>query len=88
MDSIRYAGINEHVYTDTSRIKKISVNEAEFKALLKHPYLDYETVKLICNYREYTRPITCRDTLRSVIAFDPMYEKVVHYIEYRISNNE
>jgi DNA uptake protein ComE-like DNA-binding protein len=88
MDSIRYAGIYEHVYADASGIRKISVNEAEFKALLKHPYLDYETVKLICNYREYTRPITCGDTLRLVIGYDPMFEKVKHYIEYRIANIE
>ncbi len=36
MDSIRYAGIYEHVCADASGIMKISVNEAEFKALLKH----------------------------------------------------
>ena len=88
MDSVRYAGIQKNVKADTSLILTIDVNTAEFKTLLHHPYLDYETVKLICNYREYSGPITCSDTLRKVIGYDPMYEKVKHYIEYRVSNIE
>lgn len=82
MDSIRYKGIEKHVYSDTSFINKMAINEAEFKTLLRHPYLDYETVKLICNYREYSGPITCDDTLRVVIGYDPMFQKVKPYIEY------
>ena len=88
MDSVRYTGIQKNVKADASKIIRINVNEAEFKALLRHPYLDYETVKLICNYREYSGPITCSDTLRKVIAYDPMYEKVKPYIEYRVSGIE
>jgi DNA uptake protein ComE-like DNA-binding protein len=88
MDSVRYAGIQKNVKADTSFILTIDVNTAEFKTLLHHPYLDYETVKLICNYREYSGPITCSDTLRKVIGYDPMYEKVRHYIEYRVSGIE
>jgi len=88
MDSVRYAGIQNNVKADTSLILTIDVNTAEFKTLLHHPYLDYETVKLICNYREYSGPITCSDTLRKVIGYDPMYEKVKPYIEYRVPNIE
>jgi len=88
MDSVRYAGIQNNVKADTSLILAIDVNTAEFKTLLHHPYLDYETVKLICNYREYSGPITCSDTLRKVIGYDPMYEKVKPYIEYRVPNIE
>lgn len=82
MDSLRYEGFKEHVFTDETLIKKMAINEAEFKTLLRHPYLDYETVKLICNYREYSGPITCDDTLRVVIGYDPMFQKVKPYIEY------
>ena len=88
MDSVRYAGIQKNIKADTSFILTIDVNTAEFKTLLHHPYLDYETVKLICNYREYSGPITCSDTLRKVIGYDPMYEKVKPYIKYRISHIE
>ncbi len=88
MDSIRYLGIVQNIIVDKSSILRINVNEAEFKTLLHHPYLDYETVKLICNYREYTGPITCSDSLRVVIAYDPMWKKVRHYVEYRVSDIE
>lgn len=82
MDSTRYHGIMNNILVDTSLVRKIPVNEAEFKALLRHPYLDFETVKLICNYREYAGPISCDSILRKVIAYDPMYERFRHYAGY------
>jgi DNA uptake protein ComE-like DNA-binding protein len=87
MDSSRYNGILPNIHTDTSLIKKIAVNEADFKTLLQHPYLDYETVKLIVNYREHTGPITCSDTLRKVIAYDPMWEAFRRYVHYKIDTS-
>jgi DNA uptake protein ComE-like DNA-binding protein len=88
MDSVRYEGIAKNIKVDSSTIARINVNEADFKTLLHHPYLDYETVKQICNYREQQGPITCSDSLRIVIGYIPMWEKVKHYIEYRVSNIE
>jgi len=88
MDSSRYNGILENIHVDTSQISKISVNEADFKTLLHHPYLDYETVKLIVNYRDHVGPITCSDTLRKVIAYDPMWEAFRRYANYRITKHE
>lgn len=82
MDSARYDGFKAHIRVDTSCIRKIPVNTAEFRDLLRHPYLDYETVKLIVNYRKYKEPISCHDTLRSVIAYDPMWKMFRHYAEY------
>ena len=82
MDSIRYEQFIDHVTIDTSFIERIMVNEAEFKTLLRHPYLDYETVKSIVNYIRDSGPITCHDTLRVVIGYDPMFEKVKHYISF------
>lgn len=82
MDSSRYAGISEYITQDASLLSKIAINEADFKTLLRHPYLDYETVKQIVNYRKYNGTIPNTDTLKAVIAYDPMYEKVKHYIEY------
>jgi DNA uptake protein ComE-like DNA-binding protein len=83
MDSTRYNGLKSNIRVDASSIQKIAVNEADFRTLLRHPYLDYETVKLIVNYREYTGAITCSDTLRKVIAYDPMWEVFRHYAGYR-----
>jgi competence protein ComEA len=88
MDSIRYQQIEAYVEADTSKIIKIPVNEAEFKSLLHHPYLDYETVKSIVNYRREYGIIPNQDTLRNVIGYDPMFEKIKPYMEYRVASNE
>ena len=88
MDSNRYLGILDNIRIDTTLIRKIPVNDAEFKTLLHHPYLDYETVKMIVNYREHVGPITCSDTLRKVIAYDPMWEAFRRYADFRITKHE
>ena len=82
MDSSRYNGIKTNIKIDKSKIKKIQINSAEFKELLRHPYLDYETVKLICNFRDQKGPITCDSIMRKVIGYDPMWEKVRNYLRY------
>lgn len=36
------------------QIKQIKINKTDFKGLVRHPYLNYEQVKVICNYiRKY-----------------------------------
>jgi DNA uptake protein ComE-like DNA-binding protein len=82
MDTIRYKLIENHIQADTGEIIKIAVNEADFKTILRHPYLDYETVKDILNYRKSVGPILNPDSLRKIIAYDPIFEKVRHYIAY------
>ena len=82
MDTLRYEQIKDHIKADPGRINKIEVNVAEFKTLLRHPYLDYETVKDIINYRKTAGPILNSDSLRKIIAYDPMFNKVKYYIKY------
>lgn len=82
MDSTRYDQLKDQIKVSQDLIVKIPVNNAEFKTLLRHPYLDYETVKSIVNYRQKNDSIPNADTLRKVIAYDPMFEKVKSYIEY------
>lgn len=52
MDSARYTTIRPYLLLDTTDIRKLEVNRDEFKTLLRHPYLDYDQVKAIVNYRE------------------------------------
>lgn len=53
---------------DGRLIKKMRVNSDEFKQLLKHPYLSYEQVKAIVNYREKHKKI------EGIDAFEMMEE--------------
>lgn len=52
MDSTRYAPIAESLLVDTTYRVCINVNTADFKTLLRHPYLNKNQVKAIVNYRK------------------------------------
>lgn len=47
-------------------VRRIDVNQADFKTLVRHPYLDYEQVKEIVNYRDGFGPLRAwRDIMLS-----------------------
>ncbi len=37
---------------DSAEIRQLDLNKATFSQLVRHPYLNYEQVKAICNYRQ------------------------------------
>lgn len=43
--------IQQYVSIDKGMVKKLNINYLDFKELLRHPYLNYEDVKKIVNYR-------------------------------------
>lgn len=47
-----YDRIADQVYADSSAVKFININSAEFKDLIKHPYFDRFDVQAILKYRE------------------------------------
>jgi len=52
MDSSKLNRISEHLFLDSIQIKKIPINTADFKTILQHPYINYETTKYIVNKRK------------------------------------
>jgi len=50
-----YAGIENQIWVDTTKINKIDLNTVTFKALLKHPYLEFDQVKKFIKYQEKHR---------------------------------
>ncbi|TNF29942.1 MAG: hypothetical protein EP314_02130 [Bacteroidetes bacterium] len=52
MDSARYLPIEASLIVDTTIRTRINVNTADFKTLLRHPYLDRNQVNAIINYRK------------------------------------
>lgn len=76
--------IKEKIVEDTLSVTPISVNEAPFKSLLRHPYLDYEQVKSIVQYREKMKPLETHTELRHVLQLDKVkYEKIKPYIKFK-----
>ena len=52
MDSTRFATIEPYIEIGNAELRKLDINRADFKALVHHPYLNYEQVKRIVNQRE------------------------------------
>ncbi|MCB9185701.1 MAG: helix-hairpin-helix domain-containing protein [Flavobacteriales bacterium] len=52
MDSARYLPIAESLLVDTAYRVRININTADFKTLLRHPYLNKNQVNAIINYRK------------------------------------
>lgn len=52
VDSDLLIAIGHQLTADTTLIRKLEVNKAEFRQLLSHPYLDMERTKRIVNHRE------------------------------------
>lgn len=52
MDSVRYSGFCNQISIDTSAIRKINLNTANFDSLIRHPYLNRYQTKAILKYKE------------------------------------
>ncbi len=70
-------------YTDHPEIKKIDINHASFKQLLSHPYLNYDQVKAIFNYRHKFGRLNHLQQLGNSDCFTPDdFEKLRPYISF------
>lgn len=56
IDEAKLAEIEGRIKINPSLILKLNVNTLAFKQLLRHPYLDFDQVKSIVNYRETIGP--------------------------------
>jgi len=52
MDSLKFSVISRELYLDSLPLKKIAINTADFKTILSHPYINYETTKYLVNKRK------------------------------------
>ena len=83
MDSARFATIQPYINIGEVETRKIDINRADFKALVNHPYLNYEQVKRIFNQREKRGMIKNWVQLEALIKDDgevnPLLE---HYVKF------
>lgn len=78
MDTTRYGNIENFVTVDSVFMPdKLRVNHDSFKALNRHPYLEYEDVKKIVNYREQKGLITSWEKLENIVGkeLEPRLQK-------------
>lgn len=80
MDSARFATVRPYLLLDTIGIRKLEVNRDAFKTLLRHPYLGYDQVKAIVNYRERKGLIRNWEQLQGIVGeVNPLLEQYIAY---------
>lgn len=88
MDSVRFNRLEKQLILDTTLVVKIDINNVTFKGLLKHPYLEYYTVKSIFNYKDEHGDFTSLEQLKNVkLIYDDLYDKISPYIEVVPTHN-
>jgi len=82
MDSTRYENIENYVMVDSIfNVNKLRINYDSFKVLNRHPYLEYEDVKKIVNFREQKGLITSWEQLEKVVG-KKLDMRLNDYIEF------
>lgn len=81
-DSV-YSIILPHlILRDSTNLRKINVNTADYSELSHHPYLKSELVNLVLNYRKQHGPFSSTDQLRKVPLVDEeLYRKIAPYLK-------
>ena len=75
-------GIANRIFIDTTAVNMLDLNSATFRELLRHPYLEYEDVKAIVNYRDFAGTIqSIQELLDNYILPDSLMKRVVPYFK-------
>ena len=62
-------------------IKKIKINQDDFKTITKHPYLSLEITKLIFDWRRKTNINSTN--LKDILNDDLLYLKILPYLDFK-----
>ena len=83
-DTTRMANIENLIVIDTIELRKVNINTDDFKTILRHPYIEYEDVKKIVNYRESKGMIKSWEQYLKVVGRNDVDERLELYLELRI----
>ena len=81
-DSTRMANIENLIIIDSIELRKVNVNTDDFKTILRHPYIEYEDVKKIVNYRESKGMIKDWDQYLKIVGRDDIDKRLERYLEF------
>ena len=81
-DSTRMANIENLIIIDTIELRKVNINTDDFKTILRHPYIEYEDVKKIVNYRESKGMIKNWDQYLKIVGRDNIDKRLERYLEF------
>jgi competence protein ComEA len=66
---------------DTSNIRKINLNTADFKEMNNHPYIGYKLSGIICNYRKQHAFKNVDEIKKIPLVNDELFIKLVPYLK-------
>lgn len=81
-DSTRLSIISPFITIDSTEIVRIRVNHDDFRTILRHPYIEYDDVKKIVNYRESKGFIKDWNTYKTVVGRD-IDKRLELYLEFQ-----
>ena len=80
--------LEEYTFVDKKFTpRKLKINSDEFKVLLKHPYLEFEDVKNICNYRSFEKIKDVETLKKEKLLKEETIEKIVPYLDFCLKKN-
>jgi competence protein ComEA len=82
MDSARYEQISAQLSLNPLAIRKLSVNEASFESLSRHPYIGYNVALSLTNYRSQHGPFKeLRDIRKSALVTEERFLRMSPYLK-------
>jgi DNA uptake protein ComE-like DNA-binding protein len=79
-----YREIEKYIFVDSTAIRKIRINFAEYNDLLRHPYLNKKQAKALLKYREQNGPFENIAAILLVTEVDSvLYFKISPYLTCR-----
>ncbi|WP_257667640.1 helix-hairpin-helix domain-containing protein [Parapedobacter tibetensis] len=85
-DSVRFDGLKEYVYVDTTSVEKMALNVADYDQLKNHPLISPKLANAIVRYRQqHGHYRSLEDLLRIVIVDEEIFCKIAPYLT--ISND-
>ncbi len=79
-DTMRMTNIENLIVVDPIKLRKVNVNNDDFKTILRHPYIKYEDVKKIVNHRESKGMIKNWEQYLKVVERKNIDERLKHYL--------
>lgn len=75
--------LGEYAFVDKNFIpKKLKLNSDEFKVLLRHPYLNFEDVKKICNFRRFEKIRSVEILKKEKLLTEETIKRVRPYLDF------
>lgn len=81
MDSLRFKSLSAYTWIDTTKIEQIALNTADFREIIRHPYIDKAMTYAILEYREFADSIdNLSEFVSNQIIVSEVFRKVRPYL--------